>query len=70
MHAVEKYYTIKHAAELLDCCDDTIRRAMKAGKLGTCPNIGNAQQPSWRIPASGINTWLSSGSAPLGLSPK
>ena len=58
MSGVEKYYTVTETCELLSVCDDTVHAARKAGKLGTCPNIGTARKPSYRIPASGINRWL------------
>ena len=60
MRAVEKYYTITETALLLSLHNDTVVIRMKAGEFGPgCVNLSTGDaRPDYRIPASGINSYL------------
>jgi hypothetical protein len=58
MKAVEKYYSVTETALLVSCCTKTVRERIQLGELGAVVNIGRPDKPDYRIPASGINTWL------------
>lgn len=58
--AVEKYYSVPETALLVSLCTKTVIQRLKAGELGAdVVNLGTERQPDYRIPASGINAWLS-----------
>lgn len=59
MSAVEKYYAVNECALLMSCSQDHVVRKLKAGDFGDgCVNIGSEQRPDYRIPASGLNSYL------------
>lgn len=59
MRAVEKFYSVREAALLLSVAEITILRRLKAREFGgDVANLGSAQRPDYRIPASGINGYL------------
>lgn len=59
MKAVEMFYTVQATALLLSCCDKTVLSRLKAGEFGAdVVNLGTAARPDYRLPASGINGYL------------
>lgn len=58
MKAVEKYYTVQEAALLLSVSTRTIERRLAGRELGEVVNLGTAERPVYRIPASGLNAYL------------
>ena len=61
MRAVEKFYSVSETALLLSLCSKTVIEKLKAREMGEdVVNLGSDLRPDYRIPASGINAWLSS----------
>lgn len=58
MKVVEKYYTVQEAALLLSVSTRTIERRLSAREFGDVVNLGTADRPAYRIPASGLNAYL------------
>lgn len=59
MAAVEKFYSVDETALLLSLCTKTVLHKLKTGEMGQeVVNLGSDIRPDYRIPASGINTWL------------
>jgi len=60
MKAVEMYYPISAVALLLGLCTKTVTIKLKAGEFGReVVNLGSESGPDYRIPASGVNAYLS-----------
>lgn len=56
---MELYYTVQQTSLLLALCDKTVIQKLKAGDLGRdVVNLGSMVRPDYRIPASGINSYL------------
>lgn len=59
MRAVEKFYSVAETALLLSACTKTVLEKMRAREFGVdVVNLGSDLRPDYRIPASGINAWL------------
>lgn len=59
MRAVEKFYSVAEVALLLGFCTKTVTKKLKAGDFGSeVVNLGSEQQPDYRAPASGVNSYL------------
>lgn len=58
---VEHWYTVSAAGERLDLHPKTVIEKLKKGEFGTrVVDLNNGHgKPNYRIPASGINTFLS-----------
>jgi hypothetical protein len=59
MKAVEIFYTVQSVALLLGLCEKTVIVKLKAREFGAeVVNLGSMQRPDYRIPASGVNGYL------------
>lgn len=59
MKAVEKFYSVQDAVVLLVLCSKTVIQKIKNREFGDqVVNLGTAQRPDYRIPATGINAFL------------
>lgn len=60
MRAVEKFYSVAETALLLSMCTKTVIERLKSREFGEdVVNLASEARPEYRIPASGINAWLS-----------
>ncbi len=48
MEMIEEYYTVKEFAKLLKLSTETVRRAIRAGKIAAV-KIDDSKKGSWRI---------------------
>lgn len=59
MNVVEMFYTVPESALLLRLCTKTVICKLKRGEFGEdVVNLGSAERPDYRIPASGLNGYL------------
>lgn len=59
MKAVEKFYTVAEVALLLSVCTKSVLRKIRAREFGEAiVNLGGAERPDYRVPASGLNAYL------------
>jgi hypothetical protein len=58
MIVAEKYYAPYQVADLLSVSTKTVLRRLKDGEFGDkVVNVGNADKPLYRIPASAVNAF-------------
>lgn len=58
-NAVEKYYSVAETSLLLSLHDKTVLKKVKLGEFGAgVVNLGTEKRPDYRLPASGLNTYL------------
>ena len=59
MKVLEMYYTVGETALLVRLCTKTVLQKLRAGEFGDAVvNLGSAERPDYRLPASGVNAWL------------
>jgi hypothetical protein len=59
MKAVEKFYSVADVSLLLSLCTKTVLEKIHGREFGEqVVNLGTAQRPDYRVPASALNAFL------------